>query len=91
MLAERSWVGWFYRLGGRQVGPVTRSKIATLVAGGQMRRGEPVWKAWNEGDEYRLVQTKAEDALDSATPYPPGTPCARLWTVFGGKQVECRN
>ena len=60
MLAERSWVGWFYRLGGRQVGPVPRNKIATLVAGGQMRRGEPVWKAWNEGDEYRLVQTKAE-------------------------------
>jgi len=91
MLAERNWIGWFYRLGERQVGPVPRSKIAALVTGGQMRRGEPVWKAWNEGDEYRLVRTKAEEALVSALLFPPGAPCARLWTVFAANQMECEN
>lgn len=84
MYVELNWVGWFYRLGERRVGPVTRSKIAGLIAGGQLRRSEQVWKAWNEGDEFRLVPTRAAEALSSLPTYRPGSPSARLWRMIHG-------
>jgi hypothetical protein len=69
MMAERNWIGWFYRLGERQVGPVTRNKIARLIVGGQLRRSAQVWKAWSQADEFCLVPAKASEAL-----YTPSTP-----------------
>ncbi len=71
MMAERNWIGWFYRIGERQVGPVTRNTIARLIVGGQLRRSEQVWRAWNEADEVRLAPAKASEAL--YTPAKTGT------------------
>jgi GYF domain 2 len=67
MMAECNWIGWYYRRGRRQVGPVTRSRIARLIVGGQLRRSDQVWKAWNEADEFRLVPAKASEALYSTS------------------------
>jgi hypothetical protein len=63
MSSDKVWIGWYYRISGRQVGPVPRSRIAQLVAGGQLRRSEEVWQAWAEGDEFRLMSAAAEDAV----------------------------
>ena len=71
MMAEQNWIGWYYRLGERQVGPVTRSRIARLIVGGQLRRSDQVWKAWNEADEFRLVPAKASEALYSSSTVLP--------------------
>lgn len=91
MLAERNWVGWFYRTAGRQVGPVTRDKIVRLVAGGHLGHGEPVWKAWNEGDEFRLVQTNAEAALGCAADRAFGLPATRLHAGLAHHVLQCPN
>ncbi len=91
MLAERNWVGWFYRDSGRRVGPVTRDKITRLVAGGRLGRSEAVWKAWNEGDEFRLVQTNAEAAFDSTIDGAFRLPATRLHAGFGRNFLRCPN
>lgn len=85
MYADLNWVGWYYRSGERRVGPVTRSKIAGLVAGGQLRRSAQVWKAWNHGDEFHLVATRAAEAVEGDSTGCPGSPAARLW-----RMIHCR-
>jgi hypothetical protein len=64
MSTEQTWVGWFYNRGGRRLGPVTRSTIAGLVARGQLRHTDPVWKAWSQCDEFQLEPARADEALD---------------------------
>ena len=74
MLQERVrvWVGWYYRLGERKVGPVPRNRIAQLIADGHLQRSEKVWKAWNQGDEFRLDQAEAGEAMRDEPGKPPG-------------------
>jgi GYF domain 2 len=68
---ERIWVGWYYRVGERQVGPVPRSKISQLVSEGRLQQSAMVWRAWNEGDEFHLEQAEAAVALSGKLPDPP--------------------
>jgi hypothetical protein len=84
MMAEQNWIGWFYRTGERRVGPVTRNTIARLIVGGQLRRSEQVWRAWNEADEVRLVPAKASEAL-----YSPSTPVTGSMQASLRRDVNC--
>jgi len=86
MYADVNWVGWFYRAGGRRVGPVPRSTIAGLVADGRLLRSARVWKAWNHGDEFQLVPTSAAEAVENVSAGLPGSPTARLWRMIHGPE-----
>jgi hypothetical protein len=80
---ERAWVGWYYQRGGRQIGPVPRSKIVQLITGGQLPRSEQVWRAWNDNDEFRLDPIDAETAVSGERHGPPaGVPPRWLGTSF---------
>jgi hypothetical protein len=82
MPQERGWVGWYYQLGERQVGPVPKSRIAQLVAAGQLQPSQKVWRAWNEGVEFHLDQTEARQAMSGDVGSPPGCTGARFRAAF---------
>lgn len=87
METELNWVGWFYRHGERRVGPVPRSKIVGLVSGGQLPRSAQVWRAWNHGDEFHFVPTRAAEAVDDVAAAQPGSVAARLWRVMHASEA----
>jgi len=43
-------LGWHYRQGGKQIGPVPSDEIARHVVCGQLQPLEEVWKGWKDAN-----------------------------------------
>jgi hypothetical protein len=59
-----TFLGWYYFLGGEQVGPVPGGEIARLLAGGHLRPWDEVLKGWRDANGgTRFFGSHARDCL----------------------------
>jgi GYF domain 2 len=55
-----TFLGWYYRQGGEQIGPVPSAEIARLVGCGQLRPSEEVLKGWKDANKVRFFGNPAD-------------------------------
>lgn len=60
MAQSSAFIGWFYELNGRRLGPLSADKIADLLRVGILRAHDRVWRAWKDETSTTFYQCRAE-------------------------------
>jgi hypothetical protein len=71
MAAKWTFDGWVYHdREGRKAGPVPAAQLRELMARGEVRHTDTVWRQW-DGISQLLIPTLAKEALHDGQPAGP--------------------